>query len=218
MLKMVKESVIYKDVDLTFDVYKGEVQGYNKYLETTHHISGGGGNMKTSSFSGKVSGTVSPISSSTQHKYISEFAIVENESSEISLNLINLQLNLRNGLRVKVWVEPKTKRVYKISNDITGEFSIVNSLGSLFRINNYYFKDFISKNSMHRYIWWATSLMIMLLMLWILYELFISAFSFITIIIGIIFAMMGFVVYKFVKEIMLLQLANGFKRQMKTKT
>jgi len=72
---MKEQTVTYKGVKLSFTIYEGVIRGYNKFVEFTTKTSGGGGRVKTDFWTGKVSGKIKPIQSTTQHEYISEFSL-----------------------------------------------------------------------------------------------------------------------------------------------
>ncbi|PSK91551.1 hypothetical protein [Taibaiella chishuiensis] len=211
---MKTESVTYMNVELVFHVYEGKVQGLNKFVQTDTHVSGGGGTIRTGFLSGKVSGTTNPISSSTTHTYITEFAVVEEDGAEASLTLTNLQLVLRNDLPISVWVEEKTKSVHKIINANSGAAATVNSIEKILKRTDYYFKRFIQNNTVPKYIWWSTLLVITLYIAWVFWDVFSHRPGLLTILIALVFLLPPYFLYKIVKKALNRQLTKGLKEQV----
>jgi len=53
------KTAYFSGVEITFKKFEGTVQGHKKFVETNIHYSGGGGKIRTSSWTGEVSGDIS---------------------------------------------------------------------------------------------------------------------------------------------------------------
>jgi len=212
----VREQIVaYKGVELIFVIYDGTVQGYNKFLETTTNIQGGGGRIYTNQFTERVQGKIKPVKSETRHKYITEFSVVEDDGKEVSVRLINNASAFRDGQSVSVWIENNGKRVYKIINYNIANTTSVNSIKDIVKSNNYYFNEYLKANFLVNILWRLTQVAILALIIWFTIDIFKGKDILATIIGFAVIIIPVILIYRLIKNLIKSSLIKGLKQMIK---
>ncbi|OJW80268.1 MAG: hypothetical protein BGO69_05400 [Bacteroidetes bacterium 46-16] len=212
---MREQIVAYKGVELIFVIYDGTVQGYNKFLETTTNIQGGGGRIYTNQFTERVQGKIKPVKSETRHKYITEFSVVEDDGKEVSVRLINNASAFRDGQSVSVWIENNGKRVYKIINYNIANTTSVNSIKDIVKSNNYYFNEYLKANFLVNILWRLTQVAILALIIWFTIDIFKGKDILATIIGFAVIIIPVILIYRLIKNLIKSSLIKGLKQMIK---
>lgn len=212
---MREQIVAYKGVELIFVIYDGTVQGYNKFLETTTNIQGGGGRIYTNQFTERVQGKIKPVKSETRHKYITEFSVVEDDGKEVSVRLINNASAFRDGQSVSVWIENNGKRVYKIINYNIANTTSVNSIKDIVKSNNYYFNEYLKANFLVNILWRLTQVAILALIIWFTIDIFKGKDILATIIGFAVIIIPVILIYRLIKNLIKSSLIKGLRQMIK---
>jgi hypothetical protein len=211
---MKMKTACFSGVEITFKRFEGTVQGHKKFVETNTHYSGGGGKIRTSSWTGAVSGDISPVSSTTVHKYKTEFFLVEENGNEVPVNLTNETNTFRDSQQIIMYMVDGTQTIHKIINSSTGRVTVVWPLSTIISRSPQYLRALVRNNSTPRIIWYTVITAVVLWCGWIILSLLSGKHNVLTYIIGFVFALPAFWLYKFVKRLMNTHIANGLRKEI----
>lgn len=204
----------FSGVDITFKKYEGTVQGHHKFVETNTRYSGGGGKIRTSSWTGDVSGDIAPVSSSTVHTYRTEFFLLEDNGNEVPVNLVNHSATFRDNQQITMYVVNDTQQIHKIINRSTHIVSVVKPLRQIISQSPHYFRSLIRNNGTQRTIWYIVLTIVFLWCGWIVLDIFSGNRETFTFIIGFVFMLPAYALYKLTKMSMNNYIANGLRKKI----
>lgn len=210
------KTAYFSEVEITFKKFEGTVQGHKKFIETNTHFSGGGGKIRTDSWTGEVSGNISSVSSTTVHKYKTEFFLIEENGNEVPVNLTNETNTFRDSQQIIMYMVDGTQMIHKIINKSTGMVTVVWPLSTIISQSPQYFRSLVRNNSTPRIIWYTVITAVVLWCGWILISLLSGNPGVLTYIIGFVFLLPAFWLYKFVKRLMNTHIANGLRKEILT--
>lgn len=198
---------------MAFDIYHGTVQGYNKFVESTTSISGGEGKIRTSSWTGKVSGKISPVKSTTTHTHYTEFFIQEDGGREVVIRLINTPLSFYNGQQITAYKVHVTGQLYKIITHNSGTSTVVRPLSEIIS-QSHFFRRMIKHNEKIKLLWYAILVMIIGWCGWIFLDIFTHSYNWFTIIIGLVFTIPAYLLYKIARRRIAGYVAGGLAEEI----
>jgi hypothetical protein len=212
---MKMKTAYFSHVEITFKKFEGTVQGHTKFIETNTHYSGGGGKIRTSYWTGSVSGDISPVSSTTTHKYKTEFFLQEEDGSEVPIKLTNESNTFRDSQQITMYMVDGTQLIHKIINKSTGTVTVVWPLSTIISRSPQYLKSLVRNNTTPRIIWYTMITAIVLWWGWIFISLLSGTNGLLNYAIAFVFALPGYLLYKYVKRLMNVHIANGLRKEIR---
>ncbi|MGN6291212.1 MAG: hypothetical protein ACTHMV_00590 [Chitinophagaceae bacterium] len=202
----------FSGCDMIFEIYDGTVQGYNKFVETTTSVTGGKGKIKTSDWTGKVSGKIAPVSTTTTHTHHTEFFIQEEDGREITIRLINTPQPFHDGQQITAYKVHDTGQLYKIVNRNTGAVTVVTPLNAIV-YQSHFFKKIITNNAGIKVLWYAVLAVIIGWVGWSAWDIFSHRYDWLTILIGALFMIPAYLLYKITRQIIAGYVAKGLAKK-----
>lgn len=211
---MQEKVMSFLNVNLTFERYEGTIKGFNKFLESTTVVRGGGGHVRTG-ISGKVSRYYRPVMSRTKHSYISEFFLVEEDGKEVPLELQDIDGLFRDEQIIALWVEKHNQLIYRIYNKNTQRYTSIVSLKRILNYDRFYFRQLIHRNLFPGFIWYLVVCVSCILAIAVLRDLIRSRFDVAAFLTLLFTCAVLYLIQLLTRRVMLGFLYNGFRRKLK---